>query len=1503
MSADAMDSKSAENLPTPEESRIGGFGSAIQEILTTLASLKLTVALFALAIFIVLAGTLAQTDHGIWTVVSKYFRLETDATFDTTSVSAFTETSWEVVKEMVHPKEWFVHVDMKLLFPPSFFAGQGRPELDSPMDPVRLGTSIFMGFGWMALLLLFMPKSWDWPVKLAVYLPMAIGYTIATDITSGIWFPKGWTVGVVMAANLLAAHLIRFKVQGRGTAAIAGSVLLGVGGLLTAWVISEGSNKDGLSSTGNFGAVEIWNAFLVSLVAIGAIIGYVGARLKTPVWPGRVFCWIIAVGFAATAAALFVGIDETSVKENYSGMRILWQLIKATLAAMVLLAGCSLLFKKRAGVVLLHGGIGLMMLSELLVGLSAVEARMTLREGQTLDYVFDIRKIELAVQHDADEEDEQYSEVVVPEWMIKKSHRTGEPITNEKLPFDFVVKEFYENSDLRTAKSDDKNLATEGVGTQAFSFPMPISTGTDNASMVDMSAVYVDVIDKKTEKKRGTWLFSLFLSEPQVITVDGKQYGVTLRFHRIYKPYSLHLIDVSKTDYIGTDTPRDYRSEVQVFDKTRDLTSTVDIWMNNPLRFGGETFYQSGYDRNPRTGVETTTLQVVENRSWMIPYVSCMIVAVGMLAHFGVILLRFLDRRQRDRLQTQGLEQHSQFYLLGFLFGRLGRVAGEKADEAYARRKMGIDDPNDQSPTKRDALLYLGVPLLIVFLWAGWLAGKARVPSVEEGQFSYYNFGEIPVVNEGRVKPIDTVARTTLRMLSGRQELLAEVEKDGETEEVRLPATKWLLDLMTLPEEELDHKIIRIDHPQVLAKLDLFDRDRHLYSYAELIKKEDIINREIAAAEIQAQAAADKVAKKEAEKQLSQAVGKDAKAAAEEAVKNAKGDPAPFRSIYHSRLLDLRRRISIVQERREMLKTVPFTGRMAINNLGLVANLQDSQMLDAFPMLIYSPTVGKWQPYVLAASRLTLAELVEKHGLEETAKNIARKSLPQLLTEIEVSKVYDYLEMMRNKAAETVGEQAKQIPLSDLARFELDRGSFKGIDGEWKTVMEAIADAGRDGNATTVAAKLPDSVVQKIFEEAIDTFPGDNRESKIEDAAGRMGQRAQLLVNAVLRDLPSDAESDETSTNVLPRILAAYAADEPQAFNEAVANYHAAVESISPELPGKAKGDLDVERTDFEAYFNQMAPDYHLLFLYLFAAILSMGAWLGWSRVLNASAFWLIAFTFVLHTLALWGRIYISGRPPVTNLYSSAIFIGWGCVALGLVFELIWKIGIGNLAAAVAGCSTLTIAHLLTTEVLNEGGDTIKVLQAVLDTGFWLATHVVCITLGYSTTYVAGLLGIVYVVLGMFTPKLTPKMDRELTRMIYGTVAFSIFFSFVGTVLGGLWADDSWGRFWGWDPKENGALIIVLWNALVLHARWGGMVKDRGLAVLAIAGNIAVSWSWFGVNQLGKGLHSYGFTDGVIKMLFAVIFAHLLLIIAGSIPKTFWWSFAPEDKSQAAGGR
>ena len=215
-------------------------------------------------------------------------------------------------------------------------------------------------------------------------------------------------------------------------------------------------------------------------------------------------------------------------------------------------------------------------------------------------------------------------------------------------------------------------------------------------------------------------------------------------------------------------------------------------------------------------------------------------------------------------------------------------------------------------------------------------------------------------------------------------------------------------------------------------------------------------------------------------------------------------------------------------------------------------------------------------------------------------------------------------------------------------------------------------------------------------------------------------------------------------------------------------------------------------------------------------------------------------------------------------------------LAIGL--EIVFRNGIGAACAGMLGFLSLLIADRLALS-----GDTLKVLQAVLDTNFWLATHVVMITLGYAATFLAGFLGIVYVFLYVIKA-LDRDSSKELARMIYGIVCFAVLFSFIGTILGGIWADQSWGRFWGWDPKENGAVLIVLCNALLLHARWGGVVKDRGIACLAIFGNIVTSWSWFGTNMLGVGLHSYGFMDSALMWLLAFVVSQLALIGLANVP-------------------
>lgn len=351
------------------------------------------------------------------------------------------------------------------------------------------------------------------------------------------------------------------------------------------------------------------------------------------------------------------------------------------------------------------------------------------------------------------------------------------------------------------------------------------------------------------------------------------------------------------------------------------------------------------------------------------------------------------------------------------------------------------------------------------------------------------------------------------------------------------------------------------------------------------------------------------------------------------------------------------------------------------------------------------------------------------------------------------------------------------------------------------------------------------------------------------------------------------------ATKTLLTLLAAHAAGDVGAFNSTLALYQEQLNRQMPEITGMAR---------LEAYFNEFAPFYHCSILYGLLFLTIAIGWLIGSENLRSAAFWSALVVLLVHTWALAVRMYITGRPPVTNLYSSAVFIGWGSIAICLGVEVLFKNGIALAVGTITGLLSLIVAHLL-----GLSGDTMEVLQAVLDTNFWLSTHVICITFGYVATFVAGFMGIAYVVLGLTTRALAGEGSRNLSRMIYGVLCFATFLSFTGTVLGGIWADESWGRFWGWDPKENGALMIVLWNALVLHARWGGLVKSRGVALLAVGGNIVTAWSWVGTNLLGVGLHSYGFIQGAFWTMAAFDLAFLGVIVVGLIPLRYWASFRP----------
>lgn len=360
-------------------------------------------------------------------------------------------------------------------------------------------------------------------------------------------------------------------------------------------------------------------------------------------------------------------------------------------------------------------------------------------------------------------------------------------------------------------------------------------------------------------------------------------------------------------------------------------------------------------------------------------------------------------------------------------------------------------------------------------------------------------------------------------------------------------------------------------------------------------------------------------------------------------------------------------------------------------------------------------------------------------------------------------------------------------------------------------------------------------------------------------------------------------------------MMRALRGDDHKAFNRALGEHLALKETF---VPAKAR------KAAFEQAYNRYEPFAKGIALYIFAGLLGLLAMLLRPLLPKAgyTALWrsgmgVLLVVFVLHTAALVIRIWLQGRPPVTNLYSSAVFIGWGIVGGAIILEKITKLGVAALAASSAGVATLIVAHHL-----SKDGDTMGVMQAVLDSNFWLGTHVITITLGYSATFLAGFIALLYIVFGMTTKLLDRKTARAMAGMVYAVICFALLFSFIGTVLGGIWADQSWGRFWGWDPKENGAILIVLMNAIILHARWGHLVKERGIMVLAVGGNIVTIWSWFGTNLLGVGLHSYGFMDGAMLWLAIIAANHLMIMsVALFVPTHMWMSFA-RSSEQPSGG-
>lgn len=311
---------------------------------------------------------------------------------------------------------------------------------------------------------------------------------------------------------------------------------------------------------------------------------------------------------------------------------------------------------------------------------------------------------------------------------------------------------------------------------------------------------------------------------------------------------------------------------------------------------------------------------------------------------------------------------------------------------------------------------------------------------------------------------------------------------------------------------------------------------------------------------------------------------------------------------------------------------------------------------------------------------------------------------------------------------------------------------------------------------------------------------------------------------------------------------------------------------VARSVKARAQESRGIAHLDLELRYNRIDPFYRAQVVYGIAFLLSLLALLREKSSVRRATVVATVIALLPHTIGLVWRMMIMGRPPMTNLYATFIFVSWVCVLLGLAVEWYQRNGLGALLASASGLFLLLISNRFEIQ-----SDTLGVVVAVLDSNFWLSTHVVTITIGYAGCIAAGIVGHVYLLQALRLPGGHPLL-RGAARAIYGLLAFGLIFSFLGTMLGGVWADQSWGRFWGWDPKENGALLIVLWCAILLHARMAGMIDLLGLAAGSVLGVIVVLFAWIGVNLLGVGLHSYGFTSGLALGLWIAVAVELLFV-------------------------
>jgi len=301
----------------------------------------------------------------------------------------------------------------------------------------------------------------------------------------------------------------------------------------------------------------------------------------------------------------------------------------------------------------------------------------------------------------------------------------------------------------------------------------------------------------------------------------------------------------------------------------------------------------------------------------------------------------------------------------------------------------------------------------------------------------------------------------------------------------------------------------------------------------------------------------------------------------------------------------------------------------------------------------------------------------------------------------------------------------------------------------------------------------------------------------------------------------------------------------------------------------------DMRKIAWEEHLNKFHPFKWAWIAYLLGAICLVFNYFSPRRSMVTASWIFLGVGFGLHTYGMGVRSYLSGRPPVTNMYETVVWVPWGTVLFAFILDRIQSNKILLICAAIVSVFCLILTDLAPT-VLDKS---IHPLEPVLRSTFWLTTHVLIITISYAAFFLAFALGDLLLFFYLKDEKKYAVQIRNGTQSIYRSIQIGVVLLAAGTILGGVWADYSWGRFWGWDPKETWAFIALMGYLALLHGRLAGWVKNFQLAAGAIVSFSLVIMAWYGVNfVLGAGLHSYGFGAGGVEYVTGFVVLHLLWV-------------------------